>query len=200
MYGINNLKIYDTTLWHLQETMDNYSSYVEKVANLTKKQYEKYVVGIATDELINNSSVENEDSFLISLFLHSKKNNSVHYVKKMFSKDITIEDINELHAKIIAGTKSDKEENRRYRDGLYPDDYTKWVGYFDGDGQRVVEYMPLNPELVIPTMEQIVAYNNEDTKDSIFGNMFLKPMILHGGIAVIQPFGEPNGIRYFFYL
>lgn len=193
MYGIKNLKLYDNTLCHLEETIDNYSKYVDMVANLTKRQYEKYMVGISTDELINNSSLENEDSFLISLYLHSKKNNSVHYIRKKFSTAITIQDINELHSKIIAGTNSDFEQNRRYRDGTYIEDYTKWVGYFHPiTGEKVIDYIPLNPELVIPTMEKIVFYNNEDTKNPIYGNLFLKPMILHGGIAAIQPFADGN--------
>lgn len=193
---INNFKLLGNTESILNYVLEKYSDYVYKLGNLTTNQLNKYLKTMRMQELINNQNLDNEDSFLIMAYNLSNKNTSIQMMEKIFSSsnDIDVKDINLLHSKVIEGTKSDKPQNYGFRTPERSSDDDTWVGYFDEDGNKVVEYKPVSAKDVIADMQNLCNYINSNEKicNNNYYDLFIKPILIHGWLAVSQPFNDGN--------
>lgn len=193
MKNIRNLKVYDSTMFHLDDVISMYNEYIEKINNMSDLQRKTFLRIIEDNELIDNQTVENENSFLVTFYSKLEKQHSLNYLKTMFSKKNTsVEEVNHLHSIMINGSSADEPQNHRYRDGSHPSDDQRWVGYYDSNNKPVVEYVPIPSNMVMQEMKSLIDYVNDLSDNSIFSNIFIKPMIIHAEMAVMQPFGDGN--------
>lgn len=189
--GIHNIKIFDNTLFHLEEIENTYIKYMEKLKELPFLQYHAFVSALESQELINNQMMEQENSFLITLYKNIQNENPIDYLCHMFGSDVTLAQIDKLHSILVYGTEADKEQNVRFRNGDYASDYDKWVGYYH-NGKQVIQYVPPNPGEVMKRMQDIVHFLNNSRERSLLYNIFIKSFIFHLEIAALQPFGDGN--------
>ena len=189
---IKNFKVLGSTSYILESVLEKYTIYINKLENLTSNQLTTYLRAMRTQELINNQNLDNEDSFMITAYNLTKRNTSIKILEKLFSDKelIGVKDIDSLHSRVIEGTKADKEENYGFRNPERSEDDDTWVGHFDSEGKKVVEYMPVPSKDVIYDMENLCNYiNSNDNQDY---NLFVKPILIHGWLAVSQPFNDGN--------
>ncbi len=189
--GMHNLKIFDNTLYHLEEVENTYIEYIKKLEQLPIPQYQAFLTTLESQELMSTQIMEKENSFLIRLYQSLQRENPIDYLCQMFLGEITLEQIDHLHTILIYGTDADKEENARYRNGDFLSDYEKWVGYYQY-GNKVVQYIPPDPKEVIKYMENIVHFMNNSKERSLLYNTFIKSFIVHLELAALQPFGDGN--------
>lgn len=184
---IKNLKIYDSTMFHLEDTMDAYGKYIGLLKSLDITHLYWFLETLKKREIINNQETEMENTFLMELFSSIQKTNSIDYVVQAYHDGkIDFDEVRRLHRIVINGTVDDKIENYDYRG-----DNEKWVGYFDSKNEKVIDYMPPDYTKIKEYMLEILRYLNFEC-NTTFDNIFLKPFVVHALIAYLQPFGNGN--------
>lgn len=189
---IKNFKVLGSTSYILESVLEKYTIYINKLENLTSNQLTTYLRAMRTQELINNQILDNEDSFMITAYNLTKRNTSIKILEKLFSDKelIGVKDIDSLHSRVIEGTKADKEENYGFRNPERSEDDDTWVGHFDESGNKIIEYMPIPSKDVINDMQNLCDYINSDNQHEL--DLFIKPILIHGWLAVSQPFNDGN--------
>ena len=189
---IKNFKVLGSTSYILETVLEKYTIYINKLENLTSNQLTTYLRAMRTQELINNQNLDNEDSFMITAYNLTKRNTSIKILEKLFSDKelIGVKDIDSLHSRVIEGTKADKEENYGFRNPERSEDDDTWVGHFDESGNKIIEYMPIPSKDVINDMQNLCDYINSDNQHEL--DLFIKPILIHGWLAVSQPFNDGN--------
>lgn len=187
--SIRNLKIYDSTMFHLEYTEQEYREYLKKLleSGIAPNQISLFLETLKSRELVNNQENEQENSFLIELYQLSHKVNSIDLLIKILSKNsLNQKAFIDLHELVIKGTSDDIPENYKYRN-----DNEKWVGAFGTNGERKIDYMPPDFEEIPEKVQFILDYLKDDG-ENLFDNIFIKPFIAHAFIAYLQPFGNGN--------
>ena len=185
---VNDLKIYDSTMFHLEEAQEEYLKYANKLLNLPPAMLNNIVIILRDRNIIENQEAENDNSFLISLIDKQKRKSSISELVKIYESKgyIDLGDVKYIHKLILAGSVDDVEENYHYR--TKPD---QWVGKFDSQGNKIIDYELLQSDKVIETLQCMLDYLNGHG-NTIMDNIFIKPMVFHLLFAVLQPFGNGN--------
>ena len=187
--SIKNLKVYDSTMFHFEDTEEKYQEYIEKLlkSSLTDKQSGLFLETLKSRELTNNQEVEQENSFLIDLYKLSYKLNSIDLLIRILSDhSLNLDTFRHLHEVVIKGSSDDINENYPYRS-----DNNKWVGTLGTNGERKIDYMPPDFNEIPDKMKFILDFLQQDG-NNLFDNVFIKPFIAHAFIAYLQPFGNGN--------
>lgn len=184
--NIRNIKIYDNSLFHIEDTTKAYQEYLKKISRLDPLKLKYFVQTLKNREIINNQEAELEESFLLELFKLSQKKDSIDITMGLINQNnLTPIDVKKIHRVVIKGSSDDKEQNYDYRK-----DNDKWVGSFGTNGEARVDYLPPDYNEVLDLMDVILDYLNEDVTN--FENLFIKPLVAHAAIAYLQPFGNGN--------
>lgn len=184
--NIRNIKIYDNSLFHIEDTTKAYQEYLKKISRLDPLKLKYFVQTLKNREIINNQEAELEESFLLELFKLSQKKDSIDITMGLINhNNLTPIDVKKIHRVVIKGSSDDKEQNYDYRK-----DNDKWVGSFGTNGEARVDYLPPDYNEVLDLMDVILDYLNEDVTN--FENLFIKPLVAHAAIAYLQPFGNGN--------
>ena len=188
--GVTNLKVYDNTLFHLEDIEKAYTTYLDKLlkSGLSPKTIGLLLHVLKNRELLNTQQAEQENSFLISIYQMSQRKNSIDtMVKYLHGKDrLTSKQFQELHKMTIEGTSDDIKENYPYRT-----DNEKWVGSYGTKGSRNIDYMPPDYNDIPELADYILEFLSNDSTN-LFDNVFIKPFAAHALIAYLQPFGNGN--------
>lgn len=188
--GVTNLKVYDNTLFHLEDIEKAYTTYLDKLlkSGLSAKTIGLLLQVLKNRELLNTQQAEQENSFLISIYQMSQRKNSIDtMVKYLHGKDrLTSKQFQELHKMAIEGTSDDIKENYPYRT-----DNEKWVGSYGTNGSRNIDYMPPDYNDIPELADYILEFLSNDSTN-LFDNVFIKPFAAHALIAYLQPFGNGN--------
>lgn len=184
--GIRNIKVFDNTMFHLEDCMDSYQKYMKLLDGLSLKELAIFLQTLKEKEIINNQETENEPTLLMEMIANSEKKNSIGMMADLINsgRDITVEDVKDIHKRLLRGTSDDVEKNYEYRN------FDVRVSSVE-DGKEVLQYLPPQPEEIIPYMEYILNYLNDDSNLQI-ETIFLKPIIAHAYISILQPFGNGN--------
>ena len=75
--GIRNLKLFDSTLFHLEDTNAIYREYIDKLLQLDPKKLKYFLLTLKNREIINNQEAELEESFLLELFKLTQRKDSI---------------------------------------------------------------------------------------------------------------------------
>lgn len=187
--NVKNLKIYDNTLFHLEDTKEKYKEYIDKLLTLDAKKLKYFLLNLKNREIINNQEAELEESFLLELFKLTQRKDSIDITMKHF-EDNSLDkiELQKIHRVVIKGSTDDIVNNYDYRS-----DNDKWVGHYGTNGQQRVDYYPPDhndiDELINITLDYL---NNSNERTDEFNDIFIKPFIVHALIAYIQPFGNGN--------
>jgi len=187
--SIKNLKVYDSTMFHLEDTEKAYRDYLQKLleSGMNERQSTLFLETLKNRELINNQETEQENSFLLELYKLTHRVNSIDLLIKVLSQGpLNQENFIDLHKLVIKGTSDDIPANYKYRS-----DNDKWVGVLGTNGEHKIDYIPPSFETIPENVQFILDYLNEDG-NTLFDNVFIKPFIAHAFIAYLQPFGNGN--------
>lgn len=185
--NIRNIKIYDNSMFHIEDIMNKYEEYLKKLQQLEPNKLRYFIRYIKDREIINNQETEMEESFMLELFQLSQRKDSIDVTMKYFEDNtLTIDELKKIHRMVIKGSSDDLESNYDLRK-----DNNKWVGYLGTLGKQVVDYFPPDFNEVEELLEEVLSYLNEQDNTN-FINIFIKPLIAHALIAYIQPFGNGN--------
>ena len=183
---IRNIKVYDSSLFRLEEIEEKYSEYIKKLMELDPKKLKIFIQHIKNREIINNQEAEMEEPFLMELYKLTQKRDSIDKAMDYFKDDVlTKSEVRKLHEIVIKGTKDDSIENYDFRK-----DNNKWVGSYDVNGNVRIDYMPPDYKNISELLDIVLDYLNENNYD--LNNLFIKPLVVHALLAYIQPFGNGN--------
>ncbi len=183
---IKNLKIYDSTLIRFKEVEKNYKYYLRLLDTLSKENLALFLEVIKQEEITYNQKMEGESNLLIEMDKLAYETNSISYLAKIINdkEPFNLNNVKKLHHLVIRGTIDDKIKNYDYRKRNIK------VGKIV-DGKEVISYIPPEHKDVIPLVVKVLNFLNEDDS-KLFDNIFLKPLIAHVLLAIIQPFGNGN--------
>ena len=185
--NIRNIKIYDNSMFHIEDVYDKYEEYLKKLNNLDPIKLKYFIKNLKNREIIKNQETEMEESFMLELFKLSQKKDSIDITMKYFEDNaLSIDEIKKIHRMVIKGSSDDIESNYNLRN-----DNNKWVGSFGINGEKNIDYLPPDYQEINELLEEVLSYLNE-TADNNFENLFIKPLVAHAMIAYIQPFGNGN--------
>jgi len=184
--GIKNIKIFDNIMFHLDDCYKEYQRYMGLLDGLSLKELGTFLQILRKNELVNNQETENEPSLLMEMTAQIDKTNSVQMMADLVNsgRDITLDDVKKIHQRLLRGTSDDIEKNYKYRD------FPVTVSRIE-NSESVLEYLPPDSEEIIPYMEYLLDYLNDDTGLQM-ETVFIKPMIAHAYISILQPFGNGN--------
>ena len=185
---IDSINISDKLLLHLQYTNDIMREYLNEIVELEGKKpgLLEFLKAIKEADVIDNHSLEKENSFLIGFYSQVPRETAmerlIRYSKA--DKDITSKNFFDLQHALLYGTLSDGENNVRKRND-------KFVGRIV-NGERIIDYFPIDYKDVKEAANRLVEiYNGRFTNDE-FDNVFFQPFLLHGLIASMQIFDDGN--------
>lgn len=183
---IKNIKVYDITFMHLEECMNSYKKYMELLDKLSFKELALFLQTLRREELINNQEAEFESPLLMQMEASLENKTSIAMMADLINsgENITLNNIKDIHKKLLKGTVDDIPKNYIYRENEVR--VSEII-----DGKEVVSYFPPEAKEILPYMEYILNYLNNDNNLQI-ETVFIKPMIAHAYIALLQPFGNGN--------
>ncbi len=184
--GINNINIYESTLLRMENVIEKYEEYINLLSKLDERNLKYFLDVLMQREIVNNQKNENVNSLLSQLYYIKGENNSILYGLELIKQNklYNMENLNTMHSITIKGTKDDIEKNHDYRKHD-----VKVMEVIDG--VEIVQYIPPQPEDINKNMEVIVKYLNDKSTPNK-NDIFLKPMISHALLAILQPFGNGN--------
>lgn len=185
--NVQNIKIYDNSMFHMEEIYEKYQKYLKKLLDLEPQKLKYFLLNIKNREIINNQEAEFESSFLYELYQLTQRKDSIDITMKHFEQpELTKNDLKKIHRVVIKGSVDDVQANYDFRK-----DNNKWIGAIGPRGEQRIDYIPPNYEELDELLEVALSYLNSNNKD-LFYNIFLEPLIAHALIAYIQPFGNGN--------
>lgn len=179
-----NIKLDDFNQSYLEEMVKEYEKYIETISSFDERTLKKYLETLKQNEITNNHRTENVSQFMITYYSQMMEEDSLaKLIKILNEKDkLDKDDIKGLHKVLMEGTDCEKgSEDYRKTD-------TKFVGAFNSDGTKRVDYMPIPSDTIDENMDKVIALINSTDVD----NVFINPFIIHGLIAVMQPFDDGN--------
>lgn len=186
--SIEDIQLTSRVKEHLEITYKDYQIFLEELCKLDDKTLTYFLKTLKDRELINNQETELEDTFLMELYRYRQRKDSIEIVTGLFEDGIiTIEEIKKLHRVVIKGSTDDVQKNYNYRS-----DNDKWVGGYGTSGDIRVDYYPPDYKEVIALMSQTLEFLNSNLETGDLNHILVKPFIVHGAIAYIQPFGNGN--------
>ena len=182
--SIKNIELDDNTKRLLKDVEGYYKEYLKDVKNLSSDFEQLFLTTIKDADVLDNQSMEKEDSFLISVYRQVQKNNyAIDKITKIDTFDI--QSLKDIHSDLLKYTSSSSDDDSKFRDND-----RKYVGYIDQyTGERVIEYFPVKSSEIEVIAKEICDYINAPTTED---EIFIKPIIVHGLIATYQMFNDGN--------
>jgi len=182
--GLDNVEISEMNKDHMEYTLDLYMRYLSSIEKLPENYKIKFLETLKAAEIMDNQKLEQENSFLISLYMTVMGNNSIDEIIKIDKGNLTSKDIILLQQLLLEGTPSDKKETTGYRQNN-----RNYVGRIN-NGVREIQYFPLRYNEIDQAVEKFIEYyNKSESKET---DVFIKPFIIHGLLASLQCFRDGN--------
>lgn len=184
--AIAYLELSDWTLEHEQDVLEKYTKYLDDINNLSKTKKEQYLHAIKKIEIQKNHSLEQEDPYMLTLYMEGKRQYAIDYLLKnqKYPLDtLTREKIIVSHKKLLDGTSSQKYIKNDYRQ-----DNLAYVCK-SGRGDLQIHYFSLPCEDIEESIMNLTVYYNSTIHDNY---TLIKPTIIHGLVGALQVFNDGN--------
>lgn len=185
---INELKINEDLVGHLEYTEELLIEYLNKIFELkdTVPGLKEYLASIKAGDIVDNHSLEKENSFLIGLHMQLSNETAIdkliRYNKE--GKNLTKEELCNIHSTLLNGTSSDRNNSVR-------DKNNKFVGSFV-NGTRIIDYFPMDYREIDEALIKMTDLYNNRLLDKNFDNIFFQPFLIHGLFGALQMFYDGN--------
>ena len=84
--NLNKIELNDNNKYYLDDTMENYQDYLNKLNEFDQKLLKYYLETLREMELINNHETEYESTILLMLHKNTHRENSIKKIIKMYSE------------------------------------------------------------------------------------------------------------------
>lgn len=181
---VNEIKLNDNNKYFLEEINIKYKEYLDEILTFDPKLLKYFLTTIKEDEILNNQRSEQESDLLISLYMNMHRVNSLNKIIQIYKEkdNLSMQDLLTIHKVLMTGTESDTK-NYKFRQTD-----TKFVGAFNYDGTKRIDYIPIDHKEIEENIEKILTVLNDNNVD----NVFINPFIVHGVLSVMQPFDDGN--------
>ena len=175
-------------------TLDLYLELIEKLKEYDTDTQNTFLNALKESDIIDNQSIEKEDSFLIALYEKFDSNFSVDFLlEKLYSNSVFIkEEFIKIHDILLRGTSSKDKLGLRDND-------LKFVGSLSDNpntkyhfGNRAISYFPLRHTEIDTALDKFLNFYNSGIKPNDKYDAILIPVICHGLIAALQLFKDGN--------
>lgn len=185
---IGNLDISDKLIKHIEYTTEILMEYLAEISELKDKKpgLSEYLKALKVGDIVDNQSLEKENSFLIGLYMQVKKENAIDKIIKLLKQkgEISATDICRVHNTLLYGTSSEGVDLVRNKND-------KFVGSIDNNGIQI-DYLPLDYRDIKIALEEITELYNGRTSFEHFDNLLLRPLLIHGLFGAFQIFNDGN--------
>ncbi len=181
---VKNLVIYDYCIERELEILDKYIEYINNIYSLKETVQEKYLNSIKVQEVMDTQLLEKEDSYLLALYLMTKKECAMDYFfNDPLSMDITRNKIINAHKRLLEGTSSSEYATKDYRT-----DNNAFVAICQ-DGNVKIRYFTIDFKDIETAINNLTVYYNGNLHNQY---TLIKPILIHGLVGAIQLFDDGN--------
>ena len=171
--------------------------YLDLVAKLREFPEEDQMIFLKTlkeSDIIDNQTIEKEDSFLIALHRNFESTFSIDLLLDKISsgEEITKEEFVKIHDILLLGTTSENKIGLRDND-------LKFVGSYEINPQtkftfenRAISYFPLRHTEIDIAIDKFLKFINSGVKPNDDYDIALIPIACHGLISALQLFKDGN--------
>ena len=138
-------------------------------------------------EIIDNHVLERENVNFLRIYNETHHSTVIRYlVRKLLKENTPLNDaiIKKAHEILMRGTSNENTINEGFRTNNH-----HYVGYIE-DNKPVINYFPISYDDIKESTLLVCKYFNTPIKDE--EELFIKPFIMHGLIAVLQVFEDGN--------
>ena len=168
-------------------TKELYLEYIEDILKYNKETQESILKALMNSEIIDNHGLERENVNFLRIYNETHHSTAIRYlVRKLLKENIPLNDaiIKKAHEILMRGTSNGNTINEGFRTNNH-----HYVGYIE-DNKPVVNYFPISYDDIKESIFLLCKYFNTPIKDE--EELFIKPFIMHGLIAVLQVFEDGN--------
>ena len=178
----------------IEYTQELYTELIEKIKEYPKNEQEMFLQTLKDADIIDNQSIEKEDSFLLALYKRFSDITSIDILLKKLceEKQISKEEFIKIHDVLLNGTTSQNKIGLRDNDlkfvgSFTPNPTTKF--FFEN---RAISYFPIRHTEIDKALDKLLNYYNNKIKLNNQYDAYLIPIIIHGLIAALQLFKDGN--------
>lgn len=184
--SLDHFTMDDAIVGEYEFTIDLYRNYLNILQQLEPKLRTVFLSTLKSADIMDNQSLEKEDSFLLSLYRQVQKNYAIDYLIREMKKynRITPDILKNTHGILLEGTSGANCDNYQFRSNN-----RKFVGTVTGN-QRNIAYFPIRQEQIEEAVNILCECQN--SKEYSNHDDLVKPIILHGLIATLQLFDDGN--------
>ena len=178
----------------VEYTKELYLDLVAKLREFPKEDQEIFLKTLKESDIIDNQTIEKEDSFLIALQRNFESTFSVDLLlDKISSKEkISKEEFVKIHDVLLLGTSSENKLGLRDND-------LKFVGSYEINpqtkfsfGNRAISYFPLRHTEIDTAINKFLNFINSGIRPNNDYDIALIPIACHGLISTLQLFKDGN--------
>ena len=178
----------------IEFTKDLYVELYEKLSEYSDDEKLMFLKALKESDIIDNQSIEREDSFLIALRRNFESVFSIDLLLEKVNNNeyISKEDFINIHDTLLIGTSSENKLGLRDND-------LKFVGSYQANPQtkyfyenRAISYFPLKHTEIDTALDKFLNFYNSGIRPNDHYDVILLPMVCHGLIAALQLFKDGN--------
>lgn len=175
-------------------TKELYLELIEKLRENSEEEQLAFLKLLKDVDVIDNQSIEKEDSFSIALHQKFERVFSVDLLlaKLCNNEKLTKKEFVDFHDVLLVGTSSYNKTGLRDND-------LKFVGSYQQNPEtkyhfenRAISYFPIKHEQIEEAINKFLTFINNKIEFNNEYDMVLLPMICHGLIAALQLFKDGN--------
>ena len=182
---LDNLIISDENKKNAEKTIQEYKDLLGMLKALPPVLRNKFLEVSQNDYIVQNQVLEDEDSFLISLYREidctSALEKTIDHYGRPFDRKTFIEN----HDLILLNTSKEDQIGLR-------EDNLKFVGTWKND-ERKIQYFPIVSDDVDKALDIFLEYYNDNINyiDNEY-DAIIRPIIYHGLLSALQLFKDGN--------
>lgn len=175
-------------------TIELYLELYDKLINCNEEVQRVFLNTLKEADIVDNQSIEKEDSFLITLLRNLERTTSIDLLLKKYCNDkfISREDFIKIHDNLLDGTSSDdkiglRDNDLKFVGSIMINPTTKF--HYEN---RAISYFPLKHSEIDEALTKLLDYINNGVKIKNKYDILLIPIACHGLIASLQLFKDGN--------
>lgn len=178
----------------IEYTFELYMELINKLSEYSEEDQKLFLTSLKESDIIDNQSLEKEDSFMIALYRNFDDLFSVDLLleKICSSNYFSKEDFIKFHDVLLLGTSSKnklglRDNNLKFVGSYQENPQTKY--YFEN---RAISYFPLKYTEIDKAIDKFLNFYNSGIKPNSKYDSILIPIICHGLLASLQLFKDGN--------
>ena len=185
---IKNIDVSDKLIKHLDYTTEILTEHLGEISELKDRKpgLNEYLKALKVGDIVDNQSLEKENSFMIGLYMQVKKENAIDKLIKILKQkgEISGTDISRVHNTLLYGTSSEDINLVRNKND-------KFVGTVDNNGIQI-DYLPIDYRDIKIALEELAKLYNNRESFNYLDNLLFQPFLIHGLFGAFQIFNDGN--------